>query len=347
MKGNHDALPVYGKPLRPRIWENDWGSATPTFGLRCIERRWRREPPSLVRPREESSEMVSVRNVSYPWGPPPPRRTPPAASTSGGPLPLTPSAPSDTIDLLAVPEHLPSVPWERCLTRIQDSGVDRVHKALAWRILHCAAWCGAYKSYIRSENNPLPESEQCCPRGCCQHHPETLTHLFLTCPVSSRVIRWVCDLWPALTGGTRPPSSAAIFLGDDQRVWDPGTYGKLWTRLRLVTLYAIWAASCRRRNGKMSNSASIAATVVFGLRHSVLQDWHRTQEDVRRHSSILSDWFRGRDTCLSIQEFQSLWGPSGGVYLFVASPLSPDRPSLKINLTCTHPIRVPLGGEHP
>ena len=241
-------------------------------------------------------------------------------------------------------DNCPPAPWKRVWIQIQGVLQDRDQRGLAWRVLHGSVFCGAFRGYI---NNRIPYSDRCCPRPCCSNQPETLTHMFLTCPVAARVIRWVCDLWPAVTGGSRPVASAAVFLADDSRVWDPGTALRdLWTRIRLATLYNIWTAAQQRRRGVINNSASIVAKIIFNLRGSIYRDWQRTQEDVRMHATILSDWLRGRDPVISIAFFQDLWGPSGGLYTLIPPALPAGRPSMQIRLSCTVPIAVPLGGEH-
>ena len=128
-------------------------------------------------------------------------------------------------------------------------------------------------------------------------------------------------------------ASAAVFLGGDYRVWDPGTsHTELWTRLRLATLHAIWGAARQRRKGVVSLSSAIAVKIVFGLRRSMWRDWQRTQEDIRLHTSMLSDWLRGRDPCISVEQFQALWGPSGGLYSLIPPVLPLGRPTLQVGI---------------
>ena len=352
-------LLTLGTPLRPRIWEDDWNSpGTPVCGLRCVESRWEAaaegalsQPQPRIRSRAEMQggdpevEAVWMRPSSGPrlhWGQRTANAPPPPPARPGRPVP---SPISDTLDLLASPAHNPPVPWMRVWIRTQGLLTDRRHRALAWRILHGAVFCGAFKGYI---NKNLPRADLCCPRPCCSSIPETLTHLFLTCPVPARVITWVCDLWVAIIGGgSRPIPSAAVFLADDTQVWDPGTqHADLWNTLRLTTLYHIWAAACQRRKGVISNPASVVASIVYSLRARMSRDYHRTVEDIRMHASILSDWLRGRDPCISLDHFKTLWGPPGGLYLLDDSDDNNPLPIFRILLSCTTPIPVPRGGEN-
>lgn len=243
-----------------------------------------------------------------------------------------------------VPSYIRNIRSRRVSTYLRGLLSDRKHVALAWRILHGCLFCGAFRGRIRPT---LPLSDRCCPRPCCSDTPETLTHLFLTCPVSSRVISWVCDFWVAVTRGSPPLATAAVFLADDQHIWDPGTsFRDLWTRIRLNTLYAIWVAANRRRGGVVSNPASIVARIIFSLRGSMSRDFLRTHEDIRLHAGVLSDWLRGRDSAISLDHFQSLWGPPGVNYILLPSAIPNQPPSLQILLSCTHPIPVPQGGEN-
>lgn len=75
-------------------------------------------------------------------------------------------------------------------------------------------------------------------------------------------------------------------------------------------------------------------------------DFQRTKENIRLHATILSSWLRGRDTNMSLDHFQSLWGPSGGLYILVPSTIGDQHPTLQIRLSCVIPVPVPRGGEN-
>ena len=76
------------------------------------------------------------------------------------------------------------------------------------------------------------------------------------------------------------------------------------------------------------------------------RDFQRAKEDVRFHTTILSDWLRGRDPTISVEFFQSLWGPTGGLYSLTPAANNHPVPTLSILLSCTNPVPVPGGGEH-
>ena len=98
-----------------------------------------------------------------------------------------------------------------------------VPASAAWRNLHGAIWCGAFRANLGRCKQQLSledaSKEVACPRAC-QGQPETLTHLFLTCPSSARVWTWISVIWTQLSSSPGP-LSAALLMADDQRLWQP------------------------------------------------------------------------------------------------------------------------------
>ena len=74
------------------------------------------------------------------------------------------------------------------------------------------------------------------------------------------------------------------------------------------------------------------------------RDSLRTKEDIRFHAHILSDWLRGRDPVMDLDQFRALWGPPGGLYVLVPSP-GQTAPKIELRLNCAVPVPVPPGGE--
>ena len=79
--------------------------------------------------------------------------------------------------------------------------------------------CEAFRAYIGRYRQQLSleeaSMEGACPRQACQGQPETLTHLFLTCPSSARVWTWLQVIWTHLSSSRGPPLSAALLIADD------------------------------------------------------------------------------------------------------------------------------------
>ena len=106
---------------------------------------------------------------------------------------------NDTLDVLeACGGHPQQSEWRRLWELASSRYFDRQHRVLWWRILHGSLMCGAYKTYI---HRATPE-QACCPFSCCSSlsQPQTISHLFLECPVAATVISWLCRLWHAMTG---------------------------------------------------------------------------------------------------------------------------------------------------
>ncbi len=106
-------------------------------------------------------------------------------------LPLDRSASDDTIDVLeACCSHPQQAQWRHIWELAGASYLDRV---LWWRVLHCSLMCRAYRAVPAQAN---------CPFSCCINpsRPQTISHLFMTCPVAATVTDWLCRLWQAMTG---------------------------------------------------------------------------------------------------------------------------------------------------
>ena len=83
-----------------------------------------------------------------------------------------------------------------------------------------------------------------------QHSPETLSHMFLECPVASALWQWVAQVWAAFSGRDPPPQTAQVLMADDQSQWRPGTALQLvWTQIRIAFLSVIRDGSIQRRQG--------------------------------------------------------------------------------------------------
>ncbi|KAL3155280.1 hypothetical protein ABBQ32_013103, partial [Trebouxia sp. C0010 RCD-2024] len=109
----------------------------------------------------------------------------------------------DTLDVLAPPDSHPQLfKWRNVWELASAAFFDRQHRVLWWRILHGCVMCGAFKAYI----GRATMEQACCPHACCSGppQPQTISHLFLECPVATTVISWRCRLWQAMTG---PPTS--------------------------------------------------------------------------------------------------------------------------------------------
>ncbi|KAL3162710.1 hypothetical protein ABBQ38_008751 [Trebouxia sp. C0009 RCD-2024] len=105
----------------------------------------------------------------------------------------------DTVDVLAPPGSHPQLSeWRRVWELASAAYFNRQHRVLWWRILHGCVMCGAFNAYI----GRATVEQACCPYACCSSpaQPQTISHMFLECPMAATVISWLCRLWQAMTG---------------------------------------------------------------------------------------------------------------------------------------------------
>jgi len=128
-------------------------------------------------------------------------------------LPLFRAAADDIIDVLeACGSLLQQAQWRHIWELASASYLDRQHRVLWWRLLHGSLMCGAYRAYI---GRAMPAQAN-CPFSCCidPRQPQTISHLFITCPVAATVTDWLCRLWQARTGYLPVVSAASLLAAD-------------------------------------------------------------------------------------------------------------------------------------
>ncbi|KAL3150195.1 hypothetical protein ABBQ32_000054 [Trebouxia sp. C0010 RCD-2024] len=161
--------------------------------------------------------------------------------------------------------------------------------------------------------------QACCPYACCSspNQPQTISHMFLECPMAATVIGWLCRLWQAVTGHLPDASVATILVAStSEGHCASDALLQTWHRLRLAVLHSIWtaariAASSTHTSTQASQSSSQShlasklalKTIVSMIRH----DWVKCTDDVRQLSGVCSSWLRGRDPSMTLQAFRDLW----------------------------------------
>jgi hypothetical protein len=158
-------------------------------------------------------------------------------------LPFERAVADDTIDVLeACGSHAQQAHWRHIWELASAFYLDKRHRVLWWRLLHGSLMCGAYKSYI----GRATPAQANCPFSCCisPSQPQTISHLFLTCPVAATVTDWLCPLCQAMTGYLPVVSVAGLLAADTSSEQLPSdALLQTWHRLRLVVLHSIWTAS--------------------------------------------------------------------------------------------------------
>jgi hypothetical protein len=114
---------------------------------------------------------------------------------------------------------------------------------------------------------PVSPADRFCTHSTCgAPHYDTLSHVFLTCPLASQVWSWLGTLWESVTGH-RFPMTVAVLLADDRRPWRPAPDAEaLWVRLRLLCEGALWKAHCRRHHGHRTPLVIVIAGLVSRVR---------------------------------------------------------------------------------
>ena len=337
-----DSAFVPGVPIRPRIWEDDWDAAgTPALGLRACEARWQGQAGPLIgqpRPVVSSQVGVSLQRQRGATRPLPRRRAFEAAAPRRGPLPEVDA----DLDPLGTPDGTLAPPWAGVWGRLRAVDLDRVVRVFAWRILHMAVLCGAFRQYVRMTD----QEGSVCPHVSCAGACQTMTHLFLSCPIAVQVWEWACQVWACVSGGDRPPIVASVLLADDVSVWRPcAALSTLWCRFRLSVLYALWCQAGKARRAQTPLSArSVCARIVAANRKLMSQHWFRV--DMRlAELSTCPQWLSSRHPAITLAQFQEWWCPLGALCR-VHVPAG-SGPKLQVKWDMHHPVPLPPEPPQP
>lgn len=144
---------------------------------------------------------------------------------------------------------------------------------------------------------------------------ESLSHMFVQCPIAAQVWEWFARLWSRVQPGVQVDvSNVRILLLDDSSVWQPpATLQQLWTYLRLLMLESIWLVRCAS-NGKPYTSRQVVSRFLAALQQQLKNDWARTQADIRLNSGVPLSWLRGRNPVMSREKFTARWQARGVLY---------------------------------
>ena len=147
--------------------------------------------------------------------------------------------------------------------------------------------------------------------------------------------------WAALAGidPGLVPSDAEVLLADNLGAWEEAPVGKpaqrLWTRLRVATLGAIWQARCERDANGLQPGTSLArhaATLALAsVEKAIRRDWARAVDVAPSNlPSFCAAWFRGIDLAISLQAFEERWAEPG--YFCEVHEEAGHQPTLEILL---------------
>ena len=163
---------------------------------------------------------------------------------------------------------------------------------------------GVLKALLLERNrqlscNPKKKKQACCPFACCwtPTQPQTISHMFLGCPVAATVVSWLCRLWQAMTGHT-PDASVATILAASTPDGHCASDALLqtWHRLRLAVLHSIWTAARitasstqglapTQASPSPSHSHLASRLALKTITSMICHDWVKCNDDVRQISA--------------------------------------------------------------
>ena len=276
----------------------------PSLGIPGLEERWRRSAIALAaQPADDPSAIDRVPawlDLSQPRAA---RLSPADRESQRGQEPAS---------------HPLRPGYSAAWARLRDPTLHRPFRVTCWRLLHGVLGCRAFLAHVRRQPALAGADHACCQAPACvaAGAVETLTHAFLLCPDVAPVIDWLLATWAQLTAQPAPPRLASLLLADDLASWpqapqDAATL-KMWTRLRVATLGAIWQLRCARADSRASQPSFARQAVelaVGHLRSAIQRDWQRTQADLRQQDdgAFCVDWWRGFDSTLSQAQFVDQW----------------------------------------
>ncbi|KAL0038488.1 hypothetical protein WJX77_008030 [Trebouxia sp. C0004] len=265
-------------------------------------------------------------------------------------LPSDRAANDDTVDVLGVPVSHPQLSeWRKLWELASAAYFDRQHRILWWRILHGCVMYGAFSAYI---GRATPQ-QACCPFACCctPAQPQTISHMFLECPVAATVVSWLCRLWQAMTG-YMPVASVATILAastpDGQCSTD--ALFQTWHRLRLAVLHSIWTAARitassthglapPQASPSQSRSHLASGLALKTITSMIRHDWVKCRDDVRQISGLCSSWLRGKDPSMTLGAFQHLWCHNHALASVHTVETGPEgRLELRVHLSTSSPV---------
>ncbi|KAL3149874.1 hypothetical protein ABBQ38_013239 [Trebouxia sp. C0009 RCD-2024] len=313
---------------QPRLLPSLGSDLTPAEVLQALESRWtasmQASPASRARlssdmPTSQPAWMALTRGHRQHWSQ---RQQQQQAQQQQQPS-QQPNQPHsggatvhDTVDVLAPPGSHPQLSeWRRLWELASAAYFNRQHRVLWWRILHGCVMCGAFSAYI----GRATVEQACCPYACCSSpaQPQTISHMFLECPMAATVISWLCRLWQAMTGHL-PDASVATILAASTSEGQCASDALLqtWHRLRLAVLHSIWTAAriaassthASSQASQLSSQSHLASRLALKTVTSMIHhDWVKCNDDVRQLAGVCSSWLRGRDPSMTLEAFRNLW----------------------------------------
>ena len=280
--------------------------------MEIYEANWMRESPARLLPRQRVQQAAAVAAAL-------------TLQRQQQQLQLSEPAYDDMADPLTGsathPGHDPSDPqptWKQAWSK----DMPRHLRIFTWRLLHAALPVGAARVKFVRPGNVQQLQQQCCQHSACQDvqpQPplETLTHLFVECPVARRAWRWWRVMWLRLdpAAGLMPLDPKLLVVG--QGAWRPSLqHATEWYHLRVIMLHSLWQARCAAAGSPSHTAQAVVGRFVAAVKQQVSMDWRRVSGDIRWGTSLPFMWFRGRDPRIQPNAFKAKWCQRGVIALW-------------------------------
>jgi hypothetical protein len=207
-----------------------------------------------------------------------------------------------------VPAAWPEGPWpchqspSECTATGRDGGRRAFWEAACCIMsdMRCGAatvlWCRA-AGLQELRDAVCCSAVQCAGESLGDGQLESLSHVFLQCPVVQPAVAWLRALWGRVVEGRVLPVNARVLLAGHHTVWDPGggeTGAELWThfkcKLRLLFCRAVWhLRCCRAAEGQVFTAATVVALESW-VQRAIRLDWLRVTSDLAGESASLPTW---------------------------------------------------------
>ena len=235
--------------------------------------------------------------------------------------------------------------------QVWHASVSNHVRVFAYRLAHAALPCRAMSAGMRG----LPRSQAVCGgcdagfRGGRGRPLESYTHLFLECPSFAAAMDWLLDVWQHIKGSRPPKDARVIIAADPAAAWPPASMPpadvQLWTALRLMLLYHVWAA--RGSQDVQQRSAAVAVrAAIAAIRREVELQFNRLRLEGGRGADLPPRLRRITAPLQAPCSFDDVWKRSGLVR--VDPPVAAGgQPRLVVLLSDSWPVPAPAPPAGP
>ena len=210
--------------------------------------------------------------------------------------------------------------WALVWSMLDHLGLNRQHRLTAWRLLHGAIWCGAFRGFIGHCRQQLSLAEASVQAASSlsgsARDADTPHHRlpFISMGLDLALSHLDAPQWQpgasSVSGFAHGRRPASMVSEADQRLLPS------WTQPRIATVGALHSARTQRKQSTPTTATSVAVRVVHQMRAARLEDWQRgrSMDSLASliHSVCCSHWLRGRQQFIAFGGFSAARGLSQG-----------------------------------